>query len=361
MRFHLPVLPGRPATRANSSCAYSTKAFRFKQMMETRGHEVILYGGETEDVNCYAPGLDPLPFEPDLWISSNLRAAAAIAERREDGDVLLIAAGRCQQSLADAVPLRAVEYGVGYAGVLPGFRVFESAAWMHTVYAQGLSNVMDANGQFYDAVVPNFFEVDDFPLGTDRGENLLYVGRLIERKGVQVAVDVARRTGRTLYLAGEGDFRPGEGEEGIHYVGSVGPEERAELMGSARALLCPTIYVEPFGGVAVEAMLCGTPVISTDWGAFRETIQQGVTGYRCRRLGEFVWAAEHASELDSEVIRSYAISRYSTETVAPQYERFFEHIATLDGAGFYDDAPTEPAWGLPAPSSPQAQAHISAD
>lgn len=338
MRFHLPSLPGRSLDKGiNSSCAYSMKAAKFARMMRARGHEVITYGDESADVNCYQK-TEPLLFEPSFWQGANRRAAIAINEIREEGDLLLLSMGECQRSLAEAVPLRAVEYGVGYGGVFADFRVFESYAWMHIVYGH-LQGTHSADGRFYDAVIPNFFEVEDFPFRAEKGDYLLYVGRMTRRKGAGVAAEIARGAGMPLILAGEGEEVPAYGE----HVGPVGHGERGQLMAGARAVLCPTLYVEPFGGAAVEAMLCGTPVISTDWGAFTETILQGVTGYRCRRLGEFIWAAEAAASLDPQTICDYAMANYSTEAVAPRYEAYFSHLQTLDGAGWYDSTPLPPA------------------
>jgi glycosyltransferase involved in cell wall biosynthesis len=90
------------------------------------------------------------------------------------------------------------------------------------------------------------------------------------------------------------------------YLGPVGLE-RAELYQNAKAVFVPTTYVEPYGTVNVEAQMCGTPVITTDWGAFTETVIDGVTGYRCRTFGEFVQASIDAPKLDRNVIRQRAL------------------------------------------------------
>lgn len=357
MRFHLPALPGQPTVRANSSCAYTSKVRRFSTMMRERGHDVFLYGGGPNDarasayVDVYsAIGSDPIDFDPSAWAPYNVAAIGAITGRIEPGDVVLLIAGRCQEMLALAFPDHAaVEFGIGYGGSFADFRVFESYAWMHSTYAaQGGADPHALDGNAYHAVIPNYFDVEDFPYDPNgKGDYLLYVGRLIERKGVEVAVNVARAAGIPLFLAGEGDYRPGEGEDGIEYVGPVEPEQRAALMGDARCLLAPTTYIEPFGGVVVEAALCGTPALTTDWGAFPETVVQGVTGWRCRRLGEFIWAAQNAGQLNRGAIATRARLLYSAETIAKRYEAYFAHLETLRSGGWYDPRPAEP--GLPVP------------
>lgn len=352
MRFHLPALPGQPAIKANSSCAYTQKVRRFAAMMTARGHDVFVYTGVDRD--CDQPAerfIDtyeetaPVPFDPSAWAEANHRALIEIGQRAEPGDYLCLIAGRCQEKLAALLDNpTAVEFGIGYGGSFADFRVFESYAWMHATYAaQGGTDPHALDGNAYHAVIPNYFEVEDFSVGDGSGDYLLYVGRLIERKGVEAAVNVARATGMPLFLAGEGEYRPGEGESNIQYIGSVGPEERADLMGDARCLLAPTQYIEPFGGVVVEAALTGTPALTTDWGAFPETVVHGETGYRCRRLGEFIWAAEHISELDRGPIAERARRLYSTKVIAARYESYFEHLETLKGrGGWYDPTPSPP-------------------
>jgi glycosyltransferase involved in cell wall biosynthesis len=251
-------------------------------------------------------------------------------KRIEPHDFICLIGGHCQKPIADAFPEhQAVEFGIGYEGTFAKYRVFESYAWMHAVYGSQ-QGAMGANGRFYDTVIPNYFEVDQFPAGKGDGGYLLYMGRMEERKGLQVVADIASRTELPLKLAGQGTPPPcGE------YVGVVGPAERALLMGEATALLCPTLYIEPFGGVAVEAQLCGTPVLTTDWGAFTETVQQGVSGFRCHTLADFAWAARQASKLDRKRIRERAIALYSTETVSKEYELYFERLLGLWGDGWY--------------------------
>lgn len=335
MRFHLPALPGQPITAENGTCAFTQKVRKFADMMVPRGHEVIIYGDPTceaegQHVACWEPGPPP-PFDPDAWQPYNEKVGVEIANRANPGEFLGLMGGRCQGTLAASLlNLYPVEYGIGYGGSFASYRVFESYAWMHTTYGEQ-RGTNTADGSFYHAVIPAYFNPDEHPRSEGKEDYLLYVGRLEERKGIQVAEDTARRLGMDLILAGAGPYEPTYGEK----AGVVGPEERGELMSRAQAVIVPTIYVEPFGCVAVEAQMCGTPVVTTDWGAFTETVEHGVTGYRARTLAEFCEGVELAPGLDGDLIRRRAIEKYSLEAVAPKYEAYFEQIAGLSDDGWY--------------------------
>ena len=85
--------------------------------------------------------------------------------------------------------------------------------------------------------------------------------------------------------------------------------------------------------------MCGTPVLTTDWGAFAETVQHGVTGYRCRTLEQWTWAAKAATQLDPEKIRRYAVNNYGIERVAKMYQEWFEMLLGLWGTGWPEPNP----------------------
>jgi glycosyltransferase involved in cell wall biosynthesis len=227
--------------------------------------------------------------------------------------------------------------------VLPDtHHAYESSPWRHHIYGKRGWD----DGRPFDTVIPNFFDPDEFPhLNSGRGDYLLFVGRVVRRKGPQIAAEIARRVGMRLVVAGPGPTFVTEGrieapevtvEGDVTYVGTVGIEERARLMADAAALIVPTLYVEPFGGVAVEAMMCGTPVVASDWGAFVETVDDGVTGYRFSTVQEGVGAVLRAADLSPREIRSRALERFSLAAVRPKYEAWFDRIETLWGNGYYE-------------------------
>jgi glycosyltransferase involved in cell wall biosynthesis len=317
-------------------------------MMSDLGHEVYLYAGEqvdapvtklitciSEERRAQAVGNNHYTqanFDLDAlhWRIFNTNVIRLMQSHLQDQDFICLIGGSAHKPIADAYPKHlSVEFGVGYGGVFSKFRVFESYAWMHSIYA-GWKNPTTVDGQFYDAVIPGYLEPDMFPLGKGDGDYYLYIGRLIERKGYRIAQEVCERLGKRLILAGPGP-QDGYGE----FVGSVGPEERAELMGGAIATFAPTLYVEPFGNVVIEAQACGTPTITTDWGAFTENNIDGVTGFRCRTLDEFIKAAEKVKTLDRAAIRNHSVSTYSLDVIAKKYEQYFQRLLTLWDKGWY--------------------------
>lgn len=359
LRFHLLGLAHLETHKRNSSCAYTQKIIKLADMLKKNGHIVYFYGVEGSEVNCdqFIPVLsqdvlrktygdydrttsffkmNPNDFAHQLF---NTSAITAILENRQERDILLCPMGANQKPIADAVNLLTIEPGIGYTGVFSSHRVFESYAWMHYIY--GLLHIED--GAWYDAVIPNYFDPADFPFKSQKQDYLLYFGRIISRKGVQAASEIAKRTGNQLYIVGQGSLDdPVEGlslgnEKHIVYKPAVGPEERAELLSNAKAVLMPTYYLEPFGGVNVEAQLCGTPVITTDWGAFPETVLHGVTGYRCRVFEEFCWAVNNIHRIKPQACREWAENNYSMDRVGKMYEEYFQRIYRLFEKGWYED------------------------
>ena len=352
--FHVVNLPHTQTTAEYTHCAYTQKVRKFCNMMTDLGHDVYLYGSEDnearvkefitvitkEDQEKLFGNIDhhkkffniTWGTEDAHWKLMNANAIHEMKKRVKSKDFICLIAGVCQEEIAKAFPENfSVEYGIGYAGWFSQFKVFESNAWKHIQYGEKKIE----QGNFYDTVIPNYYDKEEFPFAKqeERGDYLLFIGRLIDRKGYNIAQQVAEKMGKKLILAGQGDFSG----YGTH-VGTVGVEKRGELMSRAIAVFVPTQYIEPFGGVHAEAMMCGTPVITTDFGVFTETVINGYNGQRCNTFQEFIDAvkwAEKLSEQDRKWIREDAQDKFSTDEVKYQYNDYFERLYSLWGDGWY--------------------------
>lgn len=235
---------------------------------------------------------------------------------RLDGSPELVCSlyGAAQADI-DALGLPVIEPMVGYDHCWAPYRVFPSYAQQHTIYALQPDNTQKT--RFFDTVIPHFLPADEFHTSQHPGNYLLFLGRDAYGKGLAVARKVAKCANLPLRVVHDGLYG----------------EAKANLIANARAVLMPTLYVEPFGYVAIEAQLCGTPIVTTDWGAFAETVQHGVTGFRCRTLGEFIKAVQAAPTLDRNAIRQAAIQQFSLENVAPHYESYFRFVWNVHTSG----------------------------
>jgi len=360
-RFHIPGLVHLPCSRKYMACAFTMKIHRLCGMLLSLGHEVFFYGAEGSTAPCtefiqthtlsdirqewgdgdnrfeisydYKKNGFRHDFNAERTTTTRKYYAACISEieqRKRDDDFLLLMQGVYQKPISDALNMwLTCEPGIGYRGSFARFRAFESAFIQNFTYG-GQNGGADRNGHYYDRVIPNYFEAKDFPFREEKEDWFFFIGRMIQRKGVMTAVKTTRHIGAKLVLAGQ------ESDEidvkalppHCEFIGYVGPEKRAELMGRARAVFVPTIYLEIFGGVNVEAQLCGTPVITTSFGVFPETVLSGTTGYLCNTLQDFVDAARNVTSLDPKAIRRHA-ERYLTDNVRWEYQKWFEDMYAL--------------------------------
>jgi glycosyltransferase involved in cell wall biosynthesis len=323
-------------------------------MMTSLGHETYLYasgdktdGDVTEFISCL-PEQDRLDavgdrhytsasFDNNLphWQIFNRNAIIEIGKRIEQKDFICIIGGTAQKPIADAFPQHmSVEYGIGYSGVFSNYKVFESNTWRSAVSAQ-FRNASSIDINFFDTVINGYYNVKDFTPDFDVDPNFqdyyLYMGRMTQRKGVDIASQACERAGVKLIMAGSGDYIPKYGQ----YIGEVKAEDRARLFAGAIATFTPTIYQEPFCNVHIQSMAMGTPVLTTDMGIFTETVQNGFNGFRCHILRDFVKAAEDVRSLDPKAIALDTYNKYSTDVIKYKYDAYFNRLLTLWENGFY--------------------------
>jgi hypothetical protein len=346
VKIHLLSLAHIQTTPEYYLVSFAQTINHFANICTDLGYQVILYGS---DENCarvhehvsvlsksaqsiWLGNIEPYraPWEAPrgLWDTFNARVIAAMRSRAEPGDLICSIGGHSQKTVFDAFPeLLSVEFSCGYQGACAAAIAFESYAWRAHQYGHwGIKYA-----RWLDTVIPCYLEPQDFPFNPTPGDYLLYCGRIVKSKGVHIAARAAQVAGVPLVAIGPVDPSwQWDSNALVDYRGVVSCQERAALLGGARAVLMPTEYSEPFGLVLAEAMACGTPVIGTDWGAFPENIP-AFAGAICSSLGEFVAAIENARRLDRAKIAAYARSRFSVDAAKVNYARYFARIESLAG------------------------------
>lgn len=184
----------------------------------------------------------------------------------------------------------------------------------------------------------------------DKRSYLSFLGRIAPIKGTHLAIQVAKRSGIPLKIAGEvqpifkdyfeREIKPHLDGKFIEFIGEADLKAKNELLGNSLALLFPIQWDEPFGLVMIEAMACGTPVLAFPRGAVPEVVEDGISGYLCQSLEEMASRAKKLN-FDAAAVRRCAEENFSLEAMVKQY------------AGLYRELRQEAEGQAPEGKSPQ--------
>lgn len=349
MRFHVLAVPHTVSSKEYNWCAFTQKVVNFCKMMTERGHEVMHYGHEDSEVICtehvsittkkdlelYYKNEDwriqvvSGRLDESLYNRFNLSAIQEINKRKRKKDIVLHFYGYGTKRVADFhKDLIHIEPGVGYqpSSSFTKWKVFESYALYHLSKSE--KELTGGVTNWYEAVIPLYFDLDDFEYTPDLKEDyFLYLGRVTKNKGVSIAIEVAENLGLNLKIAGQVDGTV-KIPDSVDFIGYADIETRKRLMARAKGLFYPSLYLEPFGAVQIESLLSGTPIITTDWGAFVENNIEGVTGFRCRTFEDFINAVLNINKIDYLICRKHG-ENYSLQNVAIKFEKYFQDILNL--------------------------------
>jgi len=355
MRFHL-LPPSHTVTSPEyNACAFTQKVLKFAKMMKARGHTIIHYGHEDSQVDCdehvtvttnddLKQAYGSYDWRKEFFKHNTgdycykittERTIQEVAKRKQPYDFLLPFFGWGNWPVCEAhSDMIVVEPGIGYPSVTPArWKVFESYAIYHAWC--GIDAVGTCKQDNYHVVIPNYFDPDDFTFNDKKEDYFLFLGRVYQGKGVHIAIEVCQKLGKKLIIAGQTDGSiqiPAD----VEYVGYADIEKRRTLMANAKASFVASQYLEPFGGVAVENLFSGTPIITSDWGAMTEYCINNYTGYRCRTFGDYINAVNNIHKINPYNCRKIALDRYSLDIVALMYEKYFQDILNVyTGNGWY--------------------------
>jgi len=184
----------------------------------------------------------------------------------------------------------------------------------------------------YNGVNPDEYQFNN---SLENDAPLVFLGRIQEEKGTEVAIRVAKDTQRKLIIAGNipneplhqeyfnNRIKPYIDNKQIFYIGPVNNLEKNKILGEAFAFLMPVLWDEPFGIVMAEALACGTPVIGFKRGSVSEVVQNGINGFAVDSYSEMVEAVSKVGSIDRKKCREIVEQKFSSQVIARQYESLY--------------------------------------
>jgi glycosyltransferase involved in cell wall biosynthesis len=305
------------------------------------GHEVTLHASGDSVTSARLRGVTPHPIrygDPALPRNAqhvHLANAEACFLDARDGryDVIHNHAGLEGMALAalSATPVLTTNHTEFIPETAP---IWERYPWYHHALSAASSGTYPAGGRLDP--IHNAIDVASFTFAPRGDGYLLFLGRFSPEKGAATAVEVARRAGRRLVLAGKVDpleadyfattIAPDVDGGPVRFVGEVGAAEKRRLLAGADALLFPIDWEEPFGLVMIEALASGTPVVAFRRGSVPEIVEHGRTGFVVDDVHAMVRALDHLGLISRLACRRAAEARFDVDRMLEDYLRAFEAI-----------------------------------
>jgi len=308
--------------------------------LSRRGHDVVVYTNGESRVGCdrrwLYPTADWPPTDGEASARKNLRHSSwAIRDAARSADVLHLndVVGLPFTSDVD-VPRVLTMHHPHEPALSAIYQQFPETTYVAISHAQARREPMDRV-----TVVHHGLRIDDYTFAAAKDDYLAFLGRMVPCKGAHTAINVARRAGLRLKMAGEvqpmfDDYwrevvLPQVDGDRIQYIGEADAAMKNDLLSGARALLFPIDWEEPFGLVMIEAMACGTPVLAFGGGSVPEIVRDGVSGWICADVDEMI-ARAVAPGIPAGLCRSWAEAHFSCERMVDGYLDLYDRLRAGD-------------------------------
>ncbi len=283
---------------------------------------------------CPRPYSEDLSIDPKVWECLHI---SAVFERAKEFDLIHNQFDFLPLTYSGLVdtPVLTTIHGFSSERIVPVFEKYNGRA--HYV---SISNADRHPNLDYAATIYHGIPLEEFTLPEQRGEYLLFFGRIHHEKGTAEAIEIARRANRPLVIAGivqdqeffDREVAPHIDDDRVRYIGSVGPDARDRILGGAFALLHMINFAEPFGLSMIEAMACGVPVVARGYGSVPEVVKHGETGFIVNTIDEAVGALAQIEKLNPQSIRSYVEDNFSCERMVKEYLRVYQEVTAYAGS-----------------------------
>lgn len=317
--------------------AWETVASNIAEGLVARGWDVTLFATGDSVTKARLHSVVDHGYEEDRSIDPKVAEYLHIPEVFEHAAEFDLIHSHCDfMALAYSrlvrTPVLTTVHGFSSPKIMPVYRKYSDG------YFVSISDSDRAPGLNYVATVYNGIDLSLYPYRATGGDDLIFLGRIHPDKGVHLAIEVARQSGRRLIVAGiiqdrvyfDEQVKPHIDDKNVCFLGPLDVAGKNELFARARALLHLNTIPERFGLVLAEANAAGVPVIAMDLGSCREVIDDGSTGFLVASVSEAVGALERLPEIDRSTCRRRVQQCFSIETMVRGYERAYAAVFELE-------------------------------
>ncbi len=304
--------------------------------LQFREIDVTVYanGESTIDVPVrwlYPQGEWPLQGDVEATLKGLNHFAWAVKEAAQDADLMHVnsAPGLSFARFTD-VPMVYTVHHTYDAALAEFYQAYPAVSYVTISSFQGEKLCLPRIRTIHHGIDPSLYAVQE-----KKQEYLSFLGRIAPAKGTHLAIEIAKKAGIPLKIAGEVQpiyrnywetmVKPQVDGKFIEYVGEVGMEEKIELLGNSLAMVFPVQWDEPFGLVMIEAMACGTPVLATPRGSVREVVKEGVSGHVRESASELARCARNL-KVPARTVRGYMEELFSVERMTRDYINLYTEI-----------------------------------
>jgi glycosyltransferase involved in cell wall biosynthesis len=346
MRIHVIGCARNASTAKISMDPYATASYYLTTYLHRNKHEVHYYGYKESEVECnqkwecgdftflenhYVTDIATNHFQDNHDTNTIFfnNAKNHLLNNCKDNDIII-----CMWSTAISILSNAIHPKFNGVKIIDGhvgnyyhnnntqYHVYVSNSNRHYIYG---SQDQLASPWYDTTIAPMTSTLASFEVSKNKKDYFLFMGRLHNSKGLLIFLQLAEHfISRKFVLAGQGTLAH-HLPPNVEFVGMLNPEKRKEYLANAIAVISPTQYIEPFGLTAVEAGLSGTPIISTDYGGYTETIINGHNGFRCSDFNDFVNAIKNIKTIKSQDCRSHA-EQFTAESLINKWEVYLNRI-----------------------------------
>jgi glycosyltransferase involved in cell wall biosynthesis len=299
-----------------------------------RGVDVTLYATQDSHTAGRLVGVCPRGYEEDPDLLPKVWECLHISEVFEHGDDYDLIHNHFDYlpltyMNLTSTPVLTTIHGFSSPKILPVYQKYN-----HRAHYVAISDADRHPSLTYCATIHHGIDLHQFTFRPEPGRYLLFFGRIHPDKGAKEAIEIAQRVDMPLIMAGivqdqayfAQEVAPHVDGKGVVYLGSVGPEQRDDILGGAYALLHPIHFDEPFGLSVVEAMACGTPVIACHRGSMPEVIAHGHTGFLVSSVNEAIDVLPDISKLERSACRQRVAAHFSVDRMVEDYRHLYQQI-----------------------------------